>query len=49
VSLKIVFVWDVTVCGVVEIYWHFRGTCCLLLQHRSHSISSLFESTDKQQ
>jgi hypothetical protein len=31
VSLKVTVFWDVAPCGLVEVYWHLRDTCCLLI------------------
>jgi hypothetical protein len=30
--MKITVFWDVAMCNVVDIYQHFRGTCCIHLQ-----------------
>jgi hypothetical protein len=36
VNMKMAVFWIATPCGFVEIYQHFRGTCCLYHQGDDH-------------
>jgi hypothetical protein len=30
--MKVIVFWDVVLCSLVEVHWHFRGACCLYHQ-----------------
>jgi hypothetical protein len=36
-SMKMAVFWVVVPCSLVEVYWHFRGACCLHYQDNSSS------------